>query len=266
MKKYLLTIAAAALLPQVVSAQQAEVNPIPQLGKEWKYTVTPYLWLPNYSPTLTAGSKEIAPDGGNSQGKALGYVSGGFMLAGEAHQDRYGVMADFFNGSMKDAEHTLKGVTVGEKTKWDLTQTMFTVAGTYTLHQDKQAYVDALAGLRVLSVTGSLNSVADRYPSFTLNSVDPIVGLKGRVRIADSSWFVPFYGDIGGGGKASLTWQANVGVGKAFNWGDVSLGYRMMGYEMSKSINNDYLNSKLGGDAKAKMNMGALILTANFTF
>ena len=270
MKKYLLTLLAVALLPQVVSAQQAEVNPIPQLNKEWKYTVTPYLWLPNYSPTLTSsnGNSISSSDSGHSLSAPLGYISGGFMLAGEAHKDKYGVLVDFFNGSMKDAEHSkqIVGSSVGSRTNWNLTQTMFTAAGTYTLHQDKQAYVDALAGFRVLSVTGSLNSVLDNYPSYTLNSVDPIVGLKGRVRIADSSWFVPFYGDIGGGGKVSLTWQANVGVGKAFSWGDISLGYRMMGYEMSKSINNPFLNNQLGGEAKAKVNMGAAVLTANFTF
>lgn len=258
MKKYLLTIAAAALLPQVASAQQAEVNPIPQLSKEWKYTVTPYLWLPNYSPTLTGpNGRQVPSDSGTSLTTPLGYVSGGFMLAGEVHKDRYGVMADFFNGSMKDVDHD----RVGTRTKWDLTQTMFTAAGTYNIHQDKQAYVDALAGLRVLSVTGSASSVLNNNPAYTFNSVDPIVGLKGRVRIADSSWFVPFYGDIGGGGKVSLTWQANVGVGKAFTWGDVSLGYRMMGYETKKTIHFQDL-----GDAKAKVNMGALILTANFTF
>lgn len=264
MKKYLLTIAAAALLPQVAIAQQAEVNPIPQLSKEWKYTVTPYLWLPNYSPTLTGpGGTEVPSKDGQSLSAPLGYVSGGFMLAGEAHKDKYGVMVDFFNGSMKNVEYT---GAASSKLDWNLTQTMFTAAGTYTLHQDKQAYVDALAGFRVLSVTGTESLLRDR--SFTLNSVDPIVGVKGRVRIADSSWFVPFYGDIGGGGKASLTWQANIGVGKAFTWGDVSLGYRMMGYEMSKTIgfNNTALSNRFGGDAKAKMNMGAVVLTANFTF
>lgn len=258
MKKYLLSIVAAALLPQVASAQQAEVNPIPQLNKEWKYTVTPYLWLPNYSPTLTGPRGAQAPsDSSHSLSAPLGYVSGGFMLAGEAHKDRYGVMADFFNGSMKDVKQD-------NATKWDLTQTMFTAAGTYTLHQDKQAYVDALAGLRVMSVTGSVSrsaAVLNNDRAYTFNTVDPIVGLKGRVRIADSSWFVPFYGDVGGGGKSSLTWQANVGVGKAFNWGDVALGYRMMGYKMEK----DFVTDRLG-DTKAKMNMGAVVLTANFTF
>jgi hypothetical protein len=265
LKKYLLTLATVAFLPQVVSAQQAEVNPIPQLSDEWKYTVTPYLWLPNYSPTLSAGGQEISPDGGTSQSKALGYVSGGFMLAGEAHKNRYGVLADFFNGSMKNVDYS---GTLTSNLGWNLTQTMFTAAGTYNLLQDKQAYVDVLAGLRVMSVTGTANfkkvirpTESNLNAAYTFTTVDPVVGLKGRVRIADSSWFVPFYGDIGGGGKSSLTWQANVGVGKAFTWGDLALGYRVMGYEAQKDILPNQ-----SGDTKLKMNMGAFILTGNFTF
>ena len=53
------------------------------------------------------------------------------------------------------------------------------------------------------------------------------------MRIADSSWFVPYYGDIGGGGgTTTTTWQAMAGVGKAFSWGDIALVYRALYYDM----------------------------------
>ena len=241
-------------------AQSQEVNPIPQISSQTTFTLTPYLWLPNYTPTLTGPNGNQAPsDGTTSLSAPLGYVSGGFMIAGEVHKERFGALVDFFNGTMKDVKQD-------NATEWRLTQTLFTAAGTYTLHQDKQAYVDALAGLRVLSVTGTMSRdrlqvFNDANRAFTLNSVDPIVGVKGRIRIADSSWFVPFYGDIGGGGKATLTWQANVGVGKAFKWGDISLGYRMLGYEMQKDA-----IGKVAGYTKAKMNMGAAVLSADVRF
>jgi hypothetical protein len=64
--------------------------------------------------------------------------------------------------------------------------------------------------------------------------VDPIVGAKGRYRIADSTWYLPFYGDIGsGGGTTNLTWQAMAGVGKTFgSLIDASLTYRALYYDM----------------------------------
>lgn len=263
MKNQFLVAAVMLTLTSSLATAQAQIqeaNPIPQVSSQTTFTLTPYLWLPNYTPTLTGPNGNQAPsDSTNSLAAPLGYVSGGFMIAGEVHKERFGVLADFFNGTMKDVKQD-------NATEWRLTQTLFTAAGTYTLHQDKQAYVDALAGLRVLSVTGTMSRdrlqvFNDANRAFTLNSVDPIVGVKGRVRIADSSWFVPFYGDIGGGGKATLTWQANLGVGKAFKWGDISLGYRMLGYEMKK----DGIE-KIPGYTKAKMNMGAAVLTVDFRF
>lgn len=260
MKKHVFATAASLLFVSSLAHSQAptvEANPIPQLSQKVTYTLTPYLWLPNYMPTLTGPRGNEAPsDSSQSLSAPLGYVAGGFMIAGEVHKDRFGAVVDFFNGTMKDVKQD-------NDTKWRLTQTLFTAAGTYTLHQDKQAYVDALAGIRVLSVTGSMARDARFIDggSFTLNSVDPIVGVKGRIRIADSSWFVPFYGDIGGGGKATLTWQANVGIGKAFGWGDVSLGYRMLGYNMEKDA-----FTKTSGYTKATMNMGAAVLSADFRF
>jgi hypothetical protein len=84
-----------------------------------------------------------------------------------------------------------------------------------------------------------LNANLDNTPyketvSKTTSTVDPIIGAKGRYRIADSTWYVPFYGDIGsGGGTTNLTWQAMAGVGKTFNsLIDASLTYRALYYDM----------------------------------
>ncbi len=60
-------------------------------------------------------------------------------------------------------------------------------------------------------------------------------GFKGRYRIADSTWYVPFYADIGGGGgTTNMTWQGLIGVGKTFEkWVDASLAYRYLYYDMT---------------------------------
>ena len=63
-----------------------------------------------------------------------------------------------------------------------------------------------------------------------------IVGVKGRVRISDSEWFVPFYLDVGGGApRTNVTSQAMLGIGKAYSWGDVSLALKNVYYQFSQN-------------------------------
>jgi hypothetical protein len=67
---------------------------------------------------------------------------------------------------------------------------------------------------------------------------DAIAGLKGRVALGEGRhWFVPYYFDVGTG-ESSLTWQAMAGVGYSFGWGDVTLAWRHIDYDMKsgKSI------------------------------
>ena len=43
-------------------------------------------------------------------------------------------------------------------------------------------------------------------------------------------WFVPYYVDVGTG-ESDLTWQIFGGLGYAFKWGDVLVGWRYLDYE-----------------------------------
>jgi len=101
-------------------------------------------------------------------------------------------------------------------------------------------------GVRWIGVTATLNLAVDGIsPSLngdskTMSTADPIIGFKGRYRIANSTWYVPFYADIGGGGgTTNMTWQAMVGIGKTIDKGiDVSLIYRGLYYDMDSSKTN----------------------------
>ena len=46
----------------------------------------------------------------------------------------------------------------------------------------------------------------------------------------DLRWFVPYYADVGGG-NSKFTWQAIVGVGYSFGWGDLIAAWRYLDYE-----------------------------------
>jgi hypothetical protein len=60
---------------------------------------------------------------------------------------------------------------------------------------------------------------------------DGIVGARGQIRLGNTPWFMPFCADIGTG-SSDLTWQALLGVGYRFDWGEATFAWRAMGYEL----------------------------------
>ena len=56
--------------------------------------------------------------------------------------------------------------------------------------------------------------------------------MKGQVKFGeDKKWFVPYYLDVGTG-DSDLTWQAMLGAGYAFDWGDLVAVWRYLDYDM----------------------------------
>jgi hypothetical protein len=157
------------------------------------------------------------------------------MISAEAHKGNWGVMGDLVSATLqKSGAIPNTGNTIGDKIT--LQQTILTGLASYTVANSKEVYMDALLGVRAIYATATLNVSGVGTASKTTSTVDPIVGAKGRYRIADSTWYVPFYGDIGsGGGTTNLTWQAMAGVGKTFGkLIDASLTYRALYYDMKE--------------------------------
>ena len=222
-----------SLTALITHADAAEdLSPIPQVSDQWRFEVTPYLWAPAIKGTLGLDSG-LAKSADFTSSDVVSNLKSGGMISAEAHQGRWGVMGDVVSATLqKTGAIPNTGDTVGDKIT--LQQTILTGVATYTVANTKDAYVDALFGARAIYATASLNVSGYGTASKTTSTVDPIVGAKGRYRIADSTWYVPFYGDIGsGGGTTNLTWQVMAGVGKTFNQlVDASLTYRALYYDM----------------------------------
>jgi hypothetical protein len=161
-------------------------------------------------------------------------------------------MADIVSATLQNtgAPHLTPqpGLTIRTADKVTLQQAIVTGAATYNLYNNKDSNVDALLGVRWIGMTSTLNFSIDGTPygindSKTMSTADPIAGFKGRYRIADSTWYVPFYADIGsGGGTTNVTWQAMLGIGKTIEkWIDVSLVYRSLYYDMNSGKSNGLL-------------------------
>ena len=78
---------------------------------------------------------------------------------------------------------------------------------------------------------------------------DAIVGLKGIYRFGENGrWNVPFYVDVGAG-DSDLTWQAAIGIGYSFHWGDLIAMWRYLDYNFKSGepINDMTFNGPMFG-------------------
>ena len=227
--------------PLVLAQGSTDASPIPKVSDEWRFEVTPYLWGTGIRGTVNLNDSS-AKSADMSSGNVLSDLKSGAMIAAEAHKGKWGIMGDLVSATLQNSGSvpvlTPDGrATIGDKVT--VQQTILTGAFSYTLANTKDAYVDALLGVRAIDVTATLDLTVEgtsikRSISKKTSTVDPIIGAKGRYRIADSTWYIPFYGDIGsGGGTTNLTWQAMAGIGKTFNKVvDASLTYRALYYDM----------------------------------
>jgi hypothetical protein len=66
------------------------------------------------------------------------------------------------------------------------------------------------------------------------DSLDAIIGIRGRYFPGQSGkWFFPYYADIGTG-DSDMTWQSAAGVGYAFGWGEIAGVWRYLDYDQPK--------------------------------
>jgi hypothetical protein len=249
----LLAISVLTLIATHVYAEDA-VNPMPVVNNDWRFSASINGWMPATFVTATAGNLSKSAD--SSIGDNIKNSGAFAFFTGEAHKGDWGLMADLVYSQMSGDTSKTKYI----QNKYDIgnslyaglntktTSTILTVAGTYTAHQSESLYLDVLAGARYISSTSTVSATAkltaagytlsaSGNQSFTSQTTDAIVGFKGRARISDTAWFIPYYVDAGKGvGANNKTWQTILGVGKGYSWGDVTLTYRAMYFDLNSGV------------------------------
>lgn len=236
----ILCLLSILLSSHVASAQSnKDVSPIPTVSDEWRFEITPYLWGAGIKGTMDFNNG-LAKSADISAKNVINNLKSGGMIAAEAHKGKWGIIGDLISATLQNSGSIpVSGGEAKVADKITVQQTILTGAFTYTLANTKDVYADALLGVRAVDVTatlsGSLVGTPDKESiSKKTSTIDPIIGAKGRYRIADSSWYIPAYADIGsGGGTTNVTWQLMAGIGKTFNKViDASLTYRALYYDM----------------------------------
>ena len=234
------TLAALLLLAPLHANAQAD-------GDQWRFALTPYLWLPNVDGTLKfsvppgAGGSPSVEVGPNSYLENLDFA---LMLAGEARRGNWAIISDLIYLDFSDESSAVRSVggtpvTVSQSTSTGLKGLAWELAVSYTVAQSPTATFEVLGGFRYLGVEASVqwqlagpSSLLPQAGSQTQNVDlwDAIVGVRGRVKLGGGNWYVPYYLDAGAGSSA-LTWQGMTGIGYSFRWGDALLAYRHLFYD-----------------------------------
>jgi hypothetical protein len=236
------TIAVAGTAP--VSAEEDKSD-----GK-WHFTVTPYLWLPKIEGAVTYNN----PTGGSgsitSQIDPSSYLESldfAAMFSAEARKDNWLTFTDYIYLHMGGHESGVKAVTgpggleqvpINVSGATTVVSNVWTLAGGYAVVHKPGGSLDVFAGTRLLNLSTSLSwnfagptggLAQSGNASETFNKWDAIIGVKGEVRFGESKWFMPYYADIGAG-SSNTTWQALLGVGYRFAWGDAVFVVRSLRY------------------------------------
>jgi len=264
---------------------QVSSTPAPPPGTAgWSFAVTPYFWLATIRGSFVYGTPQ-----GNSVTNQItaginDYISDlnfAAMVGAEARYDRFSLMTDGIFTSLSLTTNTnhfgvinLRSGAIeipqqqqlGTGTRMNLG--VWGLAAGYTVVEGDWGNLDVLGGLRLLAIGSQTNYLLSddiRLPNRTLvlaregslslgaDYVDVIVGLRGRVNIPNSQFFVPFYFDIGTAG-IPLTWQVYVGLGYHLGLADLSIGYRYLDFHQtgSRSVQN--------------FSLGGALLAATFRF
>lgn len=229
----------------------------------WHFNLTPYLWLPNLNANLNydlpprAAELLNSPDAQhlNAEIGPNDYLSNlkfALLLNGEVRKGAWSAFTDILYldlGDQDAAVRTLHGprgetlATIDRQGKIDVSTTVWTLGGSYTLAHGAWGHLDLLAGFRYLAMDTELEwqvegnrDRLDRGGKISSDETlwDGLIGVKGRILFADSRWFMPFYLDAGTG-SSNWTWQALLGAGYRFDWGDVTLAVRSLSYDFDEN-------------------------------
>jgi len=235
----------AALLPASALAQA------PAASAEWKFSLTPYLWMPTVRSTVQYTLPASAGGGTATVEKHPGdYLKNldlAVMLSGEARKGRWAIFTDFIFldfSNQSSAVTTLGGplgfvqVPVNSETTTGLKGGVWQLAASHNFSHSNTSTFEVLGGFRYMTLESTVNwQLAGPFGAFPQAGSatqkeelwDAIVGVRGKAKL-DANWFVPWYLDAGAG-DSKLTYQGMAGIGYSFKWGDVLLAYRHLSYE-----------------------------------
>lgn len=219
MRPTTLALAAAALVASAspIGAQTSATE------ERWRFTISPYLLVPNMSGTTGIGDLTAQVDAGPDD--IFSRLQFGAMLLVEAHNGTWGLALD---GIYMDLEQS------GAAGPLAATVGMQQGAIELTGFRRLTGWAELLAGGRWNSLAAAIatEGIQARSRSVDEDWIDPFIGARLRAP-GTGKWTLEFRGDIGGFGVGSdLAWQVYPKVGYRFsNLFELQAAYRVIGMD-----------------------------------
>jgi hypothetical protein len=201
----------------------------------WQYRLTPYLWFAGLKgdvatiPGAPAAPIDISPS------DAIEDTETGLMLLFDAKRGRHGVFADFLYTDVRSDEDLLPppiGLTLRSVTK----TTIFSLAYQYEVSRHDHAVLDLVAGTRYWNIDSELSfgsgtggPLDGRRVDNDESWFDPMLGVKGRMPLGNTDFYIQGGATLGGFGVGSdLFYDLDGAIG--YQWTPTigsALGYRL---------------------------------------
>jgi hypothetical protein len=226
---------------------------------QWQFAIAPYVWLPAVNGTFkygippgAGGSPEVEVDADD----ILDRLDLALMISGEVRKGRWAAFTDFMYIDFSNLDSNVKSIDVTGRlpvgsaidagTESSLKGAEWTLAGSYAALQGDSGRLEVLGGFRYFGLEVSTDweltttvsgpggsQVFPRSGSVKKSEDlwDGIIGLRGRLNLGGSRFYIPYYIDVGMG-SSKLTWQGMTGLAYGFKWIDIFLSYRHLYYEM----------------------------------
>jgi len=245
-----------------LASGRATADEVDKWDGQWHFDATLYGWVPFMYTTVNVPA--IA--GGGTQtietqpSQYLKYVKMGALFDGAIQKGDWGLWTDFvFLNLGTTVTHSrqigLPGgdplLVVNREIDTAVRIAIWTVAPSYTVVHNDVGNLDVIVGLRYTSVRLSLayEFTAPPLPLMqgggfwpTRDSTDGLIGVKGKLNLSsDGKWFLPYLLDVGDGNK-NWQWEAFLGAGYHFHWGEITLGVRNLEY---RTTDNQVLINKV---------------------
>ena len=226
----------------------------------WEFTISPYLWLPSLS--LDSSDVDDGGDPGDDPSLEIGpidYLDAldfTLMVSGDLRNQGWVVTADFlyvdFSIDDKDIDIGRPGTgPLAGRYSAALSGSIVSLSGGRTFSETERSRIDGQIGVRRFNMALDLSGELDSGNAFGLSSdieyTDAFLAVDGRRALGDDGrWSLRYYADIGAG-DADLTWQARLGFGYRYDWGEIFFDFRHLDYDFGSNEELENLTGSLSG-------------------
>ncbi len=251
MKKIMMSALVASSLAlaggDIVPVEPAVETPVVEDTSIWQNELTIYGWLPTIDMNTRWG--DSSTDSSDMMPDIIDDLKMVFIGTYAVRYNKWSFITDVMYIDLGDSAtgtHTFPGGETAVATvDMDIKSLLVNAGVGYNLVDTEKNILDIVAGVRYMDLEVNVNSDLPRHPGQSASDdlLDGIIGLRGSYTF-NENWYLPYYADIGTG-DSELTYQLFAGIGYRYDWGDVKLGYRYIGYEMEDDMIVD--NLELGG-------------------